>query len=801
MDLLADWRANPFGHRSWQWHTASFNFMPWLIALDAAGEPAAMRRALEAVRSWSAAFPTADSDYEFAWHDHATSTRALNVLWLLCHLRMDGREPEAQQMLESFLSRHAERLMEEGMYSRHTNHGIDQSRVLALLGASLANGAEWRARAMTRLADELAFAFGPDGVHVENSPTYHQFVSNLFTEVAASFDRDQLGPLGASLDEVLPRALDYMAWIVRPDGLMPTLGDSEQRRANNVYRSLEGTPGHARLDWVLSGGNEGEKPAGWVRAFEAGGYLVARSDWSAADAPADAFHMVLRCGFRSGYHRHDDDLSICLYWGGDWLLDPGMHNYVEESPVRRYLRSKWAHNVPVPEGFGPDWSRPASNADGGLKLVAGDDDRARAEAWTASYPGMSARRCLDIDLAARRFEVEDRLESASATGGQHLFKSLWHLPADKQVSIGDRQVRILDVVQGRELRIDVLEGDCERIVLEDPGIEGQQGAVASREVNSLEPAQVLSFQFRGAVLHSRLGFRMIDHRADQRLGGSDPGRALFESYCREPAQWWPPLAKRGMERICKSRDAHLQRLGLDAAGLAEELYATAVLRKRKRRPTIYLTGLGGAAAARLETLLVQGAGMIGAGWTQMPAPLVKRVMALDARHRAIIVDAIHLLNSQAEPTDVLHASAVSTEAIVQADLYFTPEPGCVKVLLCGDPVLYCLSQSAAGVQVPSGKELEHAVARAERALRWSQRQQFDLGYTPQQVLDAPGEVVAAICRASGTPLDTDRLERALRRQARHASAAGIASRSDFPAALVSRLEDRFAPFAGLWPRD
>jgi len=35
IDLFENWTDNPVSNRSWQWHSASFNFMPWLLALHA----------------------------------------------------------------------------------------------------------------------------------------------------------------------------------------------------------------------------------------------------------------------------------------------------------------------------------------------------------------------------------------------------------------------------------------------------------------------------------------------------------------------------------------------------------------------------------------------------------------------------------------------------------------------------------------------------------------------------------------------------------------------------------------------
>jgi hypothetical protein len=803
LDLLADWTANPFGHRSWQWHTASFNFMTWLIAQDAqTGDPRAMAQALATVRSWRERFVDRDSDYEFAWHDHATSSRALNVLWLLGHLRRSGREPQAQHELESFLARHAGRLAEEGMYSRHTNHGIDQSRVLGMLGVCLPDqpgAADWLATAMTRLADELTFAFGPDGTHVENSPTYHQFVSNLFGEIARTFTPAQLGPMKPALDAILPKALDFMTWIVRPDGHLPPLGDSEQRPAINVYGSLAGTPDYARLEWVLSGSRQGAAPSGWVRAFESGGYLVARSDWSIGDPRRDAFHLVFRSGFRSVYHRHDDDLSLCLYWGGDWLVDSGMYNYVEDAPVRRYLRSKWAHNVPVPEGFGPAWSRPASDADGGLSLLSADGGQARAEAWSASYPGLKARRRLHLDPAARRFEVEDTLQPVQNDGNEQRFHSLWHVPADKQVVIGEGEVRLLDPASGRELRIRVRGDACERITLLDPGLPGQDGAVVSPEINRLHPAQLLSFVYRGARLRSRLEFQMIDPHPELRAGAFDHGRRLFASYCRAPESWWPEAAGRQLRRVTARRDLQLRRLDIDAGQLAEELHALATLRQRSRRPTVYLANPGEVDAAWLESLLAAAGGMSGCGDVALPTSVVQRALDLEPRQLAIFVDALHLLHAHGPSGQPLLANLINSAPTVRPDIFLAPEPGAVSVLIEGDPVALCLRRSLANEADPSRPSpetlalLEANLRKMENFLRGCAKRSFVHRFGHAQLRADPASVVRAVCAAAGASVNEARLADAI---SRIAPKDAVAERGEFERmapALLAQASARLDP--------
>ena len=801
LDLFSDWTANPHGHRSWQWQTASFNFIPWLIAYHASsGDARALNHAFDAVSSWEDTFFQDDRGYEFAWHDHATSSRALNVLWLLAYLQQNELERARWPRLESFLRVLGERLAGEDIYTRNTNHGIDQCRVLAMLGAglpTLPEAGEWLALAMRRLGEELDFAFRPDGSHVENSPAYHQFVSSLFTEVARTFTPEQLGPLRGRLEEKLPRAAEFLAWVVRPDGQLPPIGDTELRPAVNVYRTLHGSPSHAGLDWVIWRGTRGRVPRGWARTFGDGGYFIAREDFDGGRIPGDAFHLVLRCGAHSRYHRHDDDLSLVLHWGGDWLLDGGMYNYVERAPVRRYLRSKWAHNVPVPEGFGPDWSRPSPLAEGGLACLRSGDDVAEVEAWTASYPGHRASRKLTVDRRQRSFDVEDTLVSDADTDGGSLL-SLWHVPAQREVIIEGRVVRILDPGSGRELRIEAVDAHCEGAVKLEPAIEGAgTGAVWSAEVNQLQPATVVAFRYRGPAMHSKLRFSMIDPMPDVGAAPCGHGRRLYAAYCAEPAAWWPENGQRQVRKITERLSQLSRRDGCVPAQLVDDYYSAAALRQRSRRPTVYLANIGSSGSHWLESLLVAGGGMLGAGEVYLPPAIRDRLAALAERDRACFIDALHLLHARAHPTRCLEANAINSTHTLRPEPFLATEPGALRILLLRDPVEICLSRTfrkdeyrndvAPGVDDETYADTN--IKRVKAFLAWAKRQSFARVVHYEALLDNPFPEVREICRLAGAPLDEAALEKAIERHA----AANIAGKGGMAGSNLFTGERRPVP--------
>src|SRR5699024_6162210 len=56
--------------------------------------------------------------------------------------------------------------------------------------------------------------------------------------------------------------------------------------------------------------------------------------------PEKATWLSFICGYERKTHKHQDDLSVSLYWRGeDILSDSGRYNYDRNSDIRKYLVS------------------------------------------------------------------------------------------------------------------------------------------------------------------------------------------------------------------------------------------------------------------------------------------------------------------------------------------------------------------------------------------------------------------------------------------------------------------------------
>ncbi len=333
------WGCGPQDNRTWKWFLNSFLFLDPLLA-GGMGE-----ESYKIMSSWWDKYKCAPLSDDFPWHDHATALR----LDRLCRLALNDRYKESLVEIVVF---HANALMREDFYSKNTNHGFDQSLSLLLVALVFSDHEEaerWRDTGFNRLINEINFAFTEEGVHVENSPAYHfGMIGNMvrarnLLKVSHGFNYD--------FDDIFNKALYFLAWITRPDRFVAYIGDSTSYRPS-LAKELLDLPSAPNVEWVATDGKSGEEPKKNFIVFEKSGYAIYRSSWGPG---ANQTHVIMKSGFLSKYHRQDDDLNILIYaYGEDWLIDSGLYNHNQKDPIRIYMRSIKAHNVPYIPGVSID---------------------------------------------------------------------------------------------------------------------------------------------------------------------------------------------------------------------------------------------------------------------------------------------------------------------------------------------------------------------------------------------------------------------------------------------------------------
>lgn len=274
----------------------------------------------------------------------------------------------------------------ENIYEVTSNHFLSNVVGLHFVAADFmetASGLKWDAFCRKSLETEIDVQILADGADFESSVPYHRLVAELFM---GSWRLAELQgrPLSAHYRERLCDMVTYLVGVMRPDGLMPQLGDADDGRLHvftdyavwkrQDARHLIGAAGaiFARPDWSALAGSDGAWEAGWwgrpadppvqvsppdnVKLYADAGAFIARRNGN--------YLLVTNAkvgtkGF--GNHKHNDQLGFELHVAGTPLIvDPGSYVYTSDFAARNHFRSTAAHSTLCIDGVeqnevNPEW--------------------------------------------------------------------------------------------------------------------------------------------------------------------------------------------------------------------------------------------------------------------------------------------------------------------------------------------------------------------------------------------------------------------------------------------------------------
>lgn len=442
-----DWEVDPFTNRTWQWQLNWFAFISDLIAFDIdCPDQINILKAVTFIKSWGYHYLENPklTKFEFAWHDHGSAKRAEQVLLLIYHIDIQhpnffNEYPDVLFYLSFFLHAHADFLFQEKYYSEHTNHGLEQARVLLLLSVVYKKSfysVEWKSKSIDRLNSELTFSFTDEGVHVENSPAYHYFVLKIFLMIISDYVDYDLGELTSEFNSIARKALNFLTFIIHPDSKLPIIGDTEAIKIGDVFESyFSKFPEYKNFKYAHSQGRLGIAPSKNYLLCQRSGYGIIRNRWSNRTEYTNDSHLIFKAGSISQYHSQQDDGSIIYYSRGEhWLVDSGMYNHNRAAPIRKYMRSRSAHNVVhiANKKYPTKWDlvRDSWNLD-----FTENSDVLTSVLTSNIYQDIELRRQIDCVLGVENFEVTDTItlpENASEK-----VEIFWHFDSNKFLEIID----------------------------------------------------------------------------------------------------------------------------------------------------------------------------------------------------------------------------------------------------------------------------------------------------------------------------------------------------------------------------
>lgn len=321
--------------RNWWWQAQALPFLNWYVeSYNLQSEEERKKYfslCLAAIDNWNT--KTKDYDSPLAWHDHGTAFRTRNIInWItFCYTQdIDVIALSNNINLSKLIVKHLDWLLDSKNYSEYTNHGFDQSMIVLTISAMFDSEQFETHRLMSRqrLKAEIKFAFTDEGVHKENSPGYQKFMLARLKQLRtlALLNETVISELA---ENYIVKAEEFLRVITLPNGYLPMIGDTRGEDVGLQYSQ------NANID---------------ILDYSASGYIILRG----RTVTNKDFHLLFKCSHFSNYHRHDDDLSLHLFFDNVVILgDGGLGSHNEKDERRKALRSNIAHNVPYVSGINP----------------------------------------------------------------------------------------------------------------------------------------------------------------------------------------------------------------------------------------------------------------------------------------------------------------------------------------------------------------------------------------------------------------------------------------------------------------
>jgi hypothetical protein len=316
---------------------------------------------------WHAAFPFNPDDpsggaldNRFAWYDMAVGVRAALLSQILFHKHRDVLPAPMVENLISCAREHLEALRLTETWASHSNHGFFQSAGLFALSVQtpdISDDAERdRELAGQRLKTYLQSTFSEDGIHLEHSCEYHNFMFKSLGELAPLLEEER--PSEAWIANLFVRMQEAMSAMILPNHLVAPFGDGRYTTADaTIPKSpavLDTLKPVLKADLLKQDTPADISP---LRTFREGGFAV----YKQRGDPAHNSYLAVSAWHHSIVHKHVDELSpIWAENSVPILSDAGRYGYEGKTednsqlrkegffygdPKRIFVESAHAHNT------------------------------------------------------------------------------------------------------------------------------------------------------------------------------------------------------------------------------------------------------------------------------------------------------------------------------------------------------------------------------------------------------------------------------------------------------------------------
>lgn len=420
------------------------------------------------------------------------------------------------------------------------NNGLFEAAVFA---PEFKQASQWRRLSMDRLKETASIQVMKDGIHWEQSPTYHHEVLNCYLDHFILARNNQID-IDKTLTETVRNMTYASLYWAKPNHMQPMLGDSDNSDIRTImtaaailfHDSTLRFGGNAQVDYdnVWQFGVEGIQtyeeltarfPAQTSYPFEHSGHYVMRSGWSEQD-----LYLYFHCGHLGGGHGHADMLHIDIHaYGKDLLTDLGRYNYGDHTPLRQALKQCDAHNTAVVDGIDfteiiDTWQFGRIAKPSGSKWISG----AGFDYVEASHDGY---RHLDDPVYPLRRIVFLKpycwvLVDSFTCEQEHTFTQFFHF-APGAVGL-DRETRICQTENVNEANLCIIPLHPEELQAEI------HGGVISYEYNRVDPNRFVTYTRSGAGLVSMMNI-LVPQRPGETARRLIVEKVSVTHYTGEPA--------------------------------------------------------------------------------------------------------------------------------------------------------------------------------------------------------------------------------------------------------------------------
>ncbi|WP_457962726.1 heparinase II/III family protein [Arthrobacter sp. D1-29] len=386
--------------------------------------------AIGVARNWAANYADGTRIPEVSHHDETTAQRLIQLTALLVRLK-DVVSSDDYNWLAGLALDTARLLATNEFHATGNNHGMFQDISLVYFSVmcdfvSPHEREGFFETATARLYSYFSTSFTSDGVHIENTPTYHLMVSKYVHGVLEILSQTGHGHADY-YRSLLRNAAMYATHAVMPNGMYPPISDTTQQLETRAAR--QNIFGSAEFAYAASAGRMGSKPLQRTLVLPESGYAIYRSEWGNPKATFAFFSAA----YNANYHKHSDDLSLFLRSGGiDLLSEAGPYGYDYNDPLTKYGYSSYAHNCIVVDGI----SLPRT--DGSAHLTTLEAHEVREDGYsvtgrTQRWKDTSHSRTVSIQERAGipYIDVSDTVESQE----EHTYELLWNLGTDVEAVV------------------------------------------------------------------------------------------------------------------------------------------------------------------------------------------------------------------------------------------------------------------------------------------------------------------------------------------------------------------------------